>query len=338
MSKSIKLFRRYSLALSNYCKGGCDYCIQKSKYKLIEDKDSDLKDTLSRLRTFIDNTKKSHEKLCSCYDLSCSLMGGELLDAPLWFQKELIPLVQELSNYMYIVFFTNGISLNSSPLGDCIKELAKNNRATFFIHLIYWMKHPYNYWKRIYKEMLGENVQFALVIRPEEVGILSAWGDHISPAADNIPIFINRCVGNTEIPTVVTDLYNRIMTITNGTGSSAFEVPISLRRKLCRYIVQHGGGTIKVIDKTCALNYICCGSDCPGHAQYLPEVYNERVNGGTLNPEDYAFIPNFPEEFCSECTNMVHYDILYKLKDPNISMGDIVEIFRKIEMTDWKNS
>ena len=147
MSKCIKLFRRYSLALSNYCKGGCDYCIQKSKYKVIKDKDSDLKDTLSRLQTFIDNTKKSYEKLCSCYDLSCSLMGGELLDAPLWFQKELIPLIQELSNYMYIVFFTNGISLNSSPLGDCIKELAKNNKATFFIHLIYWMKHPYNYWR-----------------------------------------------------------------------------------------------------------------------------------------------------------------------------------------------
>lgn len=338
MSEPIKLFRRYSLALTNYCKGGCDYCIQRGKPKLLKDEDSDLKDTLLRLQQFIDNTKKSYKKLCSCYDLSCSLMGGELLDAPLWFQKELIPLLQELSNYMDLVFFTNGISLDNSPLGDCIKELSRSNKATFFIHLIYWMKHPYSYWKRIYREMLGENVQFALVIRPEEISTLSAWGDHISPSADNVPIFINRCVGDTEIPTSVTAIYNKIMMLSNGNGSTAFEIPHSLRRKICRYIVQHGGGTIKVIDKTCNTNYICCGSDCLGHTQYLPEVYNERMNKGTLNPEDYAFLPNFPREFCDKCTNMVHYDILYRLKKSNISIEDIVKAFQKIEMTDWKNS
>ena len=340
MSESIKLPRSYSLALTTYCKGGCDYCVQNIEHKSLKDKDSDLKDTLSRVQAFVHNMKESYEKLSSCYVLTCSLMGGELLDAPLWFQKELIPLVQELSNYMHILFFTNGISLSNSPLGDCIKELAKNNKATFFIHLIYWMKHPYNYWKRIYKEMLGENVrvQFALVIRPEEVGILSAWGDHISPAADNIPIFINSCVSNIEIPPSTAAIYNRLTALTNGDGTSAFEIPNSLKRKLCRYIVQHGGGTIKVVDKTGTLNYVCCGSDCPSHVQYLPEVYNERMNGGTTNPEDYTFIPNFPEEFCSECTNMVHFGIIWYLNNPNIPIGDITEIFRKIEMMDWKNS
>lgn len=338
MSKSIKLPRSYSLALTTYCKGGCDYCVQGIERKSLKDKDSDLKDTLSRVQAFVHNMKESYEKLCSCYILTCSLMGGELLDAPLWFQKELIPLIQELSNYMHILFFTNGISLNNSPLGDCIKELAKNNKATFFIHLIHWMKHPYNYWKRTYKEMLGENVQFALVVRPTEIGILSAWGDYISPEADNIPIFINSCVSNIEIPPSTADVYNRIMALTNGDGSSAFEIPNSLKRKLCRYIVQHGGGTIKVVDKTGTLNYVCCGSDCPSHVQYLPKVYNERMNGGTTNPEDYAFISDFPKEFCSECTNMVHFGILWCLKDPNISIRDIVDIFRKIETTDWKNS
>ena len=335
---NIKLQRRYSLALTRYCEGGCDYCCQVIKEKSCKDTEDELLSVLNKLQIFIENIKKSYEKLNKYYELSCSLMGGELTDAPQWFQDKLIPLIQELSNYMKIVFFTRGGRVKDNKLIRCINELSKEGKASFVIHLVHWMNHPYAYWIRYYNNYIEKGAYtFTIVMRPEELPEMVQWGNAIKNSSDNVPLFVNQQITPDGISTELYTIFSNIIQKTQplGCGENIHDVPFELRKRLCHYISQHGGGTVNTIDVTCDIDYLCCGQP---RGELLPKRFLNHTPEDRLNPELHTFDSDFSIEICKNCKNMNHITILGDLKYQEKSVDRLLDTFLGIESTDWKNN
>ena len=324
----MKFPRRYSLALTQYCTGGCDYCVQEIERKNIKDTREQLERILSYVRIFISNIKKDFEKLNTCYSLSASLMGGELLDAPEWFQEKLGPLIQELSGYMTIYFFTNGQKLKNSVLHSYFKPLEDTGKLYYIIHLIHWDKHPYSYWLRTYSSFLKlSSFSFTLVIRHEEVMIFNDWVKRIVQTPQNVYTFANMAVSHKEIPTFFKDICSLLGHKTN-VPLSTWDLPFALKKYLCRMSVQHGSGNICAIDVSCPYTtYICCGNTTKADTL---KTYTEEER---LNPLINCFISDMPKDYCSECNNALHFpaEFLYERN----CMYEIPRLFEKIEMTNW---
>lgn len=329
--ENVKLSRSYNLVLTNYCTGGCDYCYQGVENKSRRDTDEELQDSLQAFSTFIENLKKDYPRISKYYDLAFSVLGGELAEAPSWFQKELIPLIRELHNYGTIVFFSNGTYLRDSILYEGIKEL-KNIHVC--IHLTHWMKHPYNYWVKYYTSFIKkENLEFTLVIRPEEYSTLYKWYLGI-PDNSLIPIVINAATSSKEIPSEMQDLFDAI-TRKTVRYITLWRLPQELRKLLCYHTVKHGGGLQPVIEGSLKLkdrsicSYICCGT-VPGEELVGPEAL---TTAQKLSPSNFFYVKHMHPVNCKQCTNIQH--LPYKLMNAFMhedKLQEALDYFRDLEI------
>lgn len=326
----MKLLRTFCVPLTNYCTGGCAYCIQDIRLKGIKDTDEYLHASLLRFRKLIKSIKDNFEVLNQVYYMQMHLMGGELLESPEWFQNELVDILIEehIWDYVQVKIFTNGKNIMTAPL---VLRTVKHEH----LRNIEWLVHVLNYRKYSYKQLCDwydsilPHKVFIVIITPQEFNFLNAWSD--IPKEWPVPIFFNSAKGHSKeegFNHVYPDRQKLCIHIQNKTPYvvnnqlSPNNYLLRRMRYICFELLKHGSTPIS----TCIPEgySLCCG-----HLE-LPKNFKDKDKDYVCDAMRGINDETLKLEYCEDCLAPEGY-LIQILYEDDFNSGEIVKVLRKIE-------
>lgn len=325
------LQRTYCVPLTEYCTGGCYYCVQNPKFKSRKDTDEELQNSLERLHKLIKSIKENFNLLSQFYYLEMHLMGGELLEAPDWFQKELADLLIKecIWDYARVKIFSNGKNISTAPL-----VLHTVNHP--YLRDIEWIFHVLNYRKYSYTQLLDyykdiPHKIFIIIVSSRDYTYLKDW--IMKEKELKIPIFFsplkdytseNWCISAKDTQRLCIKLQE--LTHWSSNVQLVPEEKLNIKMKnICFTLAKHGSTPLASCHTRA--HPICCGaltypSDKVNRSYKDTDYYCNALRG-INNPE-------FTRDCCDQCSVPEGY-LLNLLVDSKFNYLDFIHTLRRIE-------
>lgn len=325
----MKLLRTFCVPLTNYCTGGCTYCIQDIRLKGIKDTDEYLHMSLLRFRKLIKSIKDNFEVLNQVYYMQMHLMGGELLESPEWFQNELVDILIEehIWDYVQVKIFTNGKNIMTSPLVLRTVKHEHLQNIEWLVHILNYRKYSYKQLCDWYGSILPHGV-FIVIITPQEFNFLDKWSD--IPKEWPVPIFFNSV--KEHIAGRLNHIYparqklcihiqNKTPYIVNNQLSSNNYLAGKMRY-ICFELLKHGSTAIS----TCIPGgySLCCGH------LYLPKNFKNKNKDYVCDAMRGINDETLKLEYCKDCLAPEGY-LIQILYGDKFNSQEIINTLRRIE-------